>query len=140
MDWHNLAVKLRQTFGMGDKPQATNRFYQRLEREVIVKGDQVWAIIRDVWEEANGPKVRNKGHYFRFVAWTRLREFGYLQSGRARSTDQQPAALAARVAASAELPNEEPPAPRGGGGLWEELHNRRAARQQNSGPPSAGQR
>lgn len=109
MDYENLSVKLRQTFGLGDKPQASSRFYARLEREVEVKGDVVWRIIREVWEESQAPRITDKGHYFRFVCWVRLREFGYLKRGNEAREPALAKATVEKVASKTELPAQERP-------------------------------
>lgn len=77
MMYHEIAKRLEAKLGLGQFPLIRRRLYQRLQRLCEQKGDGPLQVIAALVQEAEGPKIRDKGQYFCYVVKRRLEEAGY---------------------------------------------------------------
>jgi hypothetical protein len=76
-----VARRLEQRLGLGGFPMVRRRMYARLQRMAIAGGDAVLKVIAELLQEADGPKIRDKGQYFCWVVKRRLAENGFPWDG-----------------------------------------------------------
>jgi hypothetical protein len=85
-----VARRLEQKLGLGQFPLVRRRMYARLQRLAVSGGEGVLRVIADLLQEADGPKIRDKGNYFCWVIKRRLGEAGYDYDAGSHSAVQDP--------------------------------------------------
>ncbi len=75
--YHEVASRLERRLGLGEFPMVRRRLFARLQRLCQEKGDGPLQVIAALVQEAEGPKIRDKGQYFCWVVKRRLAEAGW---------------------------------------------------------------
>ena len=117
---HDVARVLAQQLGAGEFPLVRKRLFARLQRVCEQKGDIALRIVAEVLQEAQGPRIRNRGKYFCFAVVRRLTEAGFWASpGGANETADQ-----ARANVEAIKQRVADPTPAAKAESEEEIYNR----------------
>lgn len=98
MGWKDLEKRLIERFGLGSHPLITRRLYKRLQREVDEFGEYVMRVISECAECSSQATV-NRGAWFRSAVVARLKECGYLRSGKTPVSRSDSAEVVGRLAA-----------------------------------------
>jgi len=101
---HEVARRLEQKLGLGEFPMVRRRLFSRLQRLCEKVGDAALVIVAGVLDEAHGPKIRDKGHYFAWVVKRRLGEAGLWEGPPAQDAANEPAPQAPKPPAAAPVP------------------------------------